>query len=69
MSDQQKRIDDLQRDVAELERELKAAQETLHDQYTMAALTGLLATDNYALDAVPRIARKVAGDCMEARQA
>ena len=41
---------------------------TLHDRYTMAALTGLLATDNYALDAVPRIARKVAGDCMKARQ-
>lgn len=68
MNDQQKRIDDLEREVAELERELKAAQETLHDQYTMAVLTGLLASGEYAPEGALTEARTAADAAMKARQ-
>lgn len=43
--------------------------ETLHDQYTMAALTGLLSRDKWTTGGAATAARQYADACMEARQA
>lgn len=44
-------------------------QPALHDQYTMAALTGLLASGEYALEGALTEARTAADAAMEARKA